>query len=349
MNLGMLEQPAARALPWAAGLLALALVPFVASRLTLFLVMEILIFGITATSLNLLIGYGRMVSFGHAAWFGLGAYGAGITLQRLTDVGIIGAMAIGILVTMAIAAVVGFFCVRRGSIYFAMLTLAFAQLVMLIVLRLRSLTGGEQGLTGGVPRPAIGPFDMGTPTALYWLIVILSTIAIAGMRWLLSSPFGLTLRALAANPERAEATGVDVQFHQWLTFVIAAGFAAIGGGLHSMFQSAVFAESLMWTTSAVFVIMSLIGGVEHFGGPMVGAIAYIYLEQYAGAIFEAQDLVLGLMLIAVVIALQGGIVGGLSSATRAIARRFRYGEERVGPPEAGVDRGAPSVETEARG
>lgn len=323
-------------LAWAVVIVALLLVPLVTSRLTTFILGQAVVFGVGAVSLNLLIGYGKMVSFGHAAWWGVGGYTTGVTLQRLTEIGILGALVVSVVVTVLVAAVVGYFCVRRGTIYFSMLTLAFSQLVALAILRMRGLTGGEQGLTGGVPRPAIGPFDVSGMQEFYWFSVVVSLLALAGMAWFLASPFGLSLRALAADPERAAATGINVKLHQWATFVVAAGFASIAGGLHAISQSAAFPESLHWTTSALFLFMGLVGGISYFVGPLVGAGVYIYLERFAGGL-DARDLVLGGLLLFIVLFMRGGVVGAAVSLWRLGTSRFGPGQaarpaEPEGPP-----------------
>lgn len=310
-------------LSWALFVVVVLAVPLVTSPLTTFIIGQALTFGVAALSLNLLVGFGKMISFGHAAWWGLGGYTTGIVLQRVTGLGLIGALLVAMVVTALVAAVVGYFCVRRGSIYFAMLTLAFAQLVMLVILRLRGLTGGEQGLTGGIPRPAIGPFDVSGMQEFYWFSAVVAILAIAAMAWFLATPFGLSLRALAADPERAAATGINVRFHQWATFVVAAGFASIGGGLHAISQSAAFPESLYWTTSALFVFMCLVGGTGHFFGPLVGAVVYIYLERFASNVLDARDLVLGALLLVIVLGLRGGVVGTAVSLARWSGQRFR--------------------------
>lgn len=327
----------APALAWALFIVALLLVPLVTSRLTTFILGQAIVFGVGAVSLNLLIGYGKMVSFGHAAWWGLGGYTTGIMLQRLTGVGILGALVASVLVGVVVSAVVGYFCVRRGTIYFSMLTLAFSQLVALAILRARGLTGGEQGLTGGVPRPDIGPFDVSGMQEFYWFSVIIAMIALAGMAWFLASPFGLSLRALAADPERAAATGINVKLHQWGTFVVAAAFASIAGGLHAISQSAAFPESLHWTTSALFLFMGLVGGIKYFIGPLVGAGVYIYLERLAGEA-DARDLVLGGLLLFIVLFLRGGVTGAAVSiwqfATRQLGgRRGDPAAAAAGPHE----------------
>lgn len=311
-----------RPLAWAVFVVALMLVPLFTSKLTTFILGQALVFGVAAVSLNLLIGYGKMVSFGHAAWWGLGGYTTGIVLQRYTGIGVLGALVVAVVVTVSVSAVVGYFCVRRGTIYFAMLTLAFAQLVMLAILRMRGLTGGEQGLTGGIPRPAIGPFEITGMQEFYWFSAVVSLLALAGMAWFLASPFGLSLRALAADPERAAATGINVKLHQWATFVVAAAFASVAGGLHAISQSAAFPESLHWTTSALFVFMGLVGGIDHFVGPLVGAGVYIYLERFASNVLGARDLVLGVLLLAIVIGLRGGVVGTAVSLWRGGSERY---------------------------
>lgn len=314
---------------WAVAFLAVATAPFYLGRIGVFLVMEAMMFGVAAVSLNLLIGFGKMVSFGHAAWWGLGAYTVGVTLQRLTGLGVLGALGVAIVLTAVVSGVVGYFCVKRGTIYFAMLTLAFSQLVAIIILRMRDLTGGEQGLTGGVPRPSIGPLDISTLLGFYYFALVICALALFAMAWFVASPFGLSLRALAVNPERAEASGIHVKLHQWATFVVSSVFAAIAGGLHAVFQSAAFPETLHWTTSATFVFMSLIGGIESFAGPLIGAFIYIYLERFAGGVLGNRELVLGLLLLTIVLVMRGGIVGALTSAGRRLADRFGIGAGSV--------------------
>jgi branched-chain amino acid transport system permease protein len=342
---------------WALLILAIVLVPLVAPQITGFLVMEALMFAVAAVSLNLLIGFGKMVSFGHAAWWGIGSYAVGVMLQRYTGLGMLGAFAAAIVISAAVAAVVGYFCVRRGTIYFAMLTLAFAQLVALAILRMRGLTGGEQGLTGGVPRPPLGPIDLTSFTAFYYFTAVVSLLAIAGMAWFLSSPFGLSLRALAANPERAAATGINVTFHQWATFVVSAAFASVGGGLFAILQGAAFPEGLHWTTSAVFVFMGLVGGIEYFAGPLIGAFVFIWLERFATAILEARDLALGALLLFIVLVMRGGVVGAVVSGARWLARRFGLLAEQERVVDEDLDAGeardvgvsAPAQGARARG
>jgi branched-chain amino acid transport system permease protein len=312
---------------WAVAFVAIAAAPFYLGRIGVFLVMEAMMFGVAAVSLNLLIGFGKMVSFGHAAWWGLGAYTVGVTLQRLTGLGVLGAMGVAVALTAVVSGIVGYFCVKRGTIYFAMLTLAFSQLVAIIILRMRDLTGGEQGLTGGVPRPPIGPFDVSTLLGFYYFALVVCALALLAMAWFVASPFGLSLRALAVNPERAEASGINVKLHQWATFVVSSVFASIGGGLHAIFQSAAFPETLHWTTSATFVFMSLIGGIESFAGPFIGAFIYIYLERFAGGVLGNRELVLGLLLLVIVLVMRGGIVGALTAAGRRVAERFGIGAD----------------------
>jgi branched-chain amino acid transport system permease protein len=321
---------------WAVAFVAVAAGPFFLGRIGVFLVMEAMMFGVAAVSLNLLIGFGKMVSFGHAAWWGLGAYTVGVTLQRLTGLGVLGAMGVAVLLTAVVSGVVGYFCVKRGTIYFAMLTLAFSQLVVIIILRMRGLTGGEQGLTGGVPRPPIGFFEISTLLNFYYFTLVVCSLALFAMAWFIASPFGLSLRALASNPERAEASGINVKLHQWATFVVSSVFASIGGGLHAIFQSAAFPETLHWTTSATFVFMSLIGGIESFAGPLIGAFIYIYLERFAGGALGNRELVLGVLLLFIVLVMRGGFVGAASAAARGVARRLGLvGEAERGDRDLG--------------
>jgi branched-chain amino acid transport system permease protein len=198
---------------------------------------QILIMGVFAMSLNLLIGYTGMVSFGHAAYFGVGAYTLGILLQK-TTVGLGVSLVAAVAAAAGAALVIGFFCVRLGTIYFSMLTLAFAQIVYTIVIRWTALTGGDQGLIGGIRVPPIqvGPVTLHarSPLTFYYLVLLVATAAFAAAKILVDSPWGLLLRAVRDNAHRVGFLGVSERGLRLAAFVAAGAFAGLAGALMAL-------------------------------------------------------------------------------------------------------------------
>ena len=196
---------------WAGVALALLVaVPFMtSSRIALDFVIRLAAFGVFATSLNILVGYGGMVSFGHAMFFGTGAYAFGLMMQK-AGVSIPVAMLTSVAVCAAIGAVIGAICVRLKEIYFSFLTLAFQMLIYSVILSWKSLTGGDQGLMGGIPRTPFWGINLGNPTELYWFACVVGVVCMLLMRYILQSPYGYTLRMVRDNADRARFLGIDV-------------------------------------------------------------------------------------------------------------------------------------------
>jgi branched-chain amino acid transport system permease protein len=312
-----------RNLAWVLALGGILAAPHVFDPLGIFVLTDMAIKALFASSLNLLLGYSRLVSFGHAAFLGLGAYTTGISLQRINGLSIPAALLLGALLAGAVAVVVGYFCVRRDRVYFAMLTLAFAQVIQLVVIRMSWLTGGEQGLTGTIPRLPIslGLFTLNPsdPVHFFYLAAITCFVCLGLMRVLLGSPYGYALCAVARNPTRAEHSGIPVKRLQLIVFVVAATFAGMAGGLHATYQLSVFPEVMHWTISAQAIVMVLLGGIGYFLGPAVGAAALVLLQMFASAQSGYAELVLGGLLLVIVLGLPGGILGGLAGAYRRLA------------------------------
>jgi branched-chain amino acid transport system permease protein len=290
--------------------LALAAAAAAAPSFVLLLATEILCLVLAAVSLHLLWGYGGMVSFGHAAYFGLGAYGAALALTRGGwPMG--GALLAGVLAAALAAALFGAFCVRLTSIYFAMLTLAFAQIAYTVVFQWYDLTGGDNGLLGVWP-----PAWLGTP-ARYYLFALGLTAAGVGVTFgLTQSPFGLALRALRDNPRRAAAIGIDVRLHQWVAFVAAGTIAGLGGALYVFQKGSAFPDYLFVVKSIEPLVMILLGGVSAFLGPVLGAVVFKTLDTVVTASLHYWGAVLGAILTALVVLLPHGLLGALRRAER---------------------------------
>lgn len=275
---------------------------------------QVLIYGLYALGFNLLYGYTGLLSFGHAAYFGLGAYGTGVALAKLKVASLWGGLAIGLLTAGAGAAIVGFLCLRRRGIYFALLTLAFAQLLYFIGFHLADVTGGDDGLRGIPSLPLRLPgltISLDSPLALYYFCLALVGLALAGLKRILESPFGAVLQAIRENTDRAAACGYDVNRVKHLSFVFSGLFAGLAGALSAVYLRIVPIESLYWTTSGQAVIMTLLGGAGTFFGPFVGAAVFLVLEDILSVFTESWPLIIGAIFMGFVLFLPKGIWGTL--------------------------------------
>jgi branched-chain amino acid transport system permease protein len=275
---------------------------------------QVLIYGLFALGFNLLYGYTGLLSFGHAAYYGLGAYGAGIALAKLKLTSLWLALGVGLGTAVIGGAVVGFFCLRRRGIYFAMLTLAFAQMLYFIAFHAADLTGGDDGLRGIPLHPLgllVGSVSLRTPLAFYFFAYVLVVLAVAALRRILDSPFGAVLQAIRENSDRAVACGYDINRVKLLSFVFSALFAGLAGALDALRLTVVPVDSLYWTTSGQVVIMTLLGGAGTFFGPFVGAATFLILADRLSLVIEAWPLVIGVIFMAFVLFLPRGLWGTL--------------------------------------
>jgi branched-chain amino acid transport system permease protein len=277
---------------------------------------QVLIFGLFALGFNLLYGYTGLLSFGHAAYYGLGAYGTGIALAKLKVTSLWPALGIGLLAAVIGGALIGFLCLRRRGIYFAMLTLAFAQMLYFIAFHAADLTGGDDGLRG-IPLHSLNlpgvSLSLRDPLAFYFFSYVLVILAVAGLKRILDSPFGAVLQAIRENSDRAVACGYDINRIKLLSFVFSALFAGLAGALDALRLTVVPVDSLYWTTSGQVVIMTLLGGAGTFFGPFVGAATFLILADRLSLFIEAWPIVIGVIFMAFVLFLPRGIWGTLTS------------------------------------
>ncbi len=271
------------------------------------IVLRLAIFGLFALSLNILIGYTGLISFGHAMFFGFGAYAFGLLMQA-RGVSIPVAFAIAVLATAALAVVVGALCVRLTAIYFAFLTLAFQMLVHAIILSWVSLTGGDQGLRGGIPRPVFLGVNLADPRHFFVFACVVAFASIFLIRQILEAPFGYTLRVIRDNADRARALGVPVQRYKLAAFVFAGVFAAVAGILMSLYVSGAYPNFAFWTQSGDAIFMIMLGGISVFLGPVVGAAVFLLLNDTITRFTEYNGLVLGIVLLCVVLGLRAGLL-----------------------------------------
>jgi branched-chain amino acid transport system permease protein len=286
----------------------LATLPFLfSSKALLDFVIRCAAFGLFATSLNLLVGYTGMISFGHGMFFGLGAYGFALIMQR-TGLPIPVAFICTLLITTVVAGVIGAICVRLKEIYFAFVTLAFQMLIHSMILSWVSLTGGDQGLRGGIPRPVFLGVDLSNYIHLYIASCALLVIGLLLMRQIAQSPFGYTLRMIRDNAARASFIGIDVWRAKLTIFVLAALFASTGGIIMSLFVSGAYPEFAFWTISGEGIFINMLGGVTTFLGPMVGTVLLLIMNDTVTRLTEYYGIVLGIVILFFAIGLRKGLM-----------------------------------------
>ena len=273
---------------------------------------RVVVLGLAAISLNFLLGYTGVLSFGHAAYFGLGAYGVGMIIRYVepsTGLGII----VGTLVGTIAAAIIGPLIIRLRGVYFAMVTIAFGQVFYFIAFRWNSVTGGDDGLTGWTRQPLHFGFAtvdiQHSPNAFYYLVLALFAVALGVMAWLLHSPFGRTLIAIRENERRARFLGIPVDFHIWMSWVVSCGFVSLAGTLYALLNNFVDPRALYWTQSGDFVIMAVLGGMRSFWGPLIGAAIYVVLQDYLSSQTENWMSFIGLFFVLVVLFFPRGVLG----------------------------------------
>lgn len=294
---------------WIVVLLAAIGMPAVSGDYMLVIMTEVFVLAVFATSLHFLMSIGGMVSFGHAAYFGLGAYAAALLATRL-DVPMVAAIVIAVLAAAVFGALFGWFCTRLSGVYLAMLTLAFAQILWSLSVQWVTVTGGDNGILG-IQRAGW----VTSKTSFYYFALAVSVSAIVSMRRLIFSPFGYTLRAGRDSMPRAGATGINVRGHQWLTFIASGAFAGLAGGLVAFQRGQVFPNDLSVATSVDALVMVLLGGLQTLAGPIVGAAAYHIAQTELVLNFESYwRLILGMAIILLVLAFPQGIVGALRNA-----------------------------------
>lgn len=288
--------------------LAFAAVPLLFGTYAIYVGAEILIFIIFALAFNLMLGQGGLVSFGHAAYFAIASYGVAILLTTY-NWPFIPAFFGGIALSTVAALVIGYFCVRLTEIYFAMLTLAFSQLVWAIAFQWQPVTGGDEGFIGvAVPQWLVEP-------ANFYYFALVVTLICGGLLWLIAhSAFGRVLRATKENAQRAEFLGVNVRQVRLVTFVLSGTFTGVAGALFALFNRSVFVESAWWTKSAEVLIMSILGGVGSFFGPALGAAVMIVLDRVITEYTEYWPTVLGIILLLVLFFLPNGLIGLFTKA-----------------------------------
>jgi len=316
-----------RVLAWSAPvLLGLVALPYVVPPYQTVLLTYGLVFAIAALGFNLLLGYTGLLSFGHSAYFGMGAYAVAFAVKYLKaesmEVFLLG----GIVASGAVAALFGLLCVRYTKIFFGILTMALSQVLWSLAFKFFWVTGGSDGLRvptptllGGSVRAGGDKFDF-LSHRYYFYVLAVFVVGAAVMWVIVHSPFGKALQAIRDNETRAEFVGVQVWHYRWVAFLISGVFTGVAGALWVPLNGLTTPDILHWTFSGKMVFFTVLGGFQTFFGPVIGAIIYNYLETYAVGHTVYWQMVLGIVLVVMVLALPAGIVGTLKRLAPRVAK-----------------------------
>lgn len=303
-------------LAWAGAVFAaLLLLPTVLGEFWVLVLTEILIMGLFAVSFNMIFGYMGQLSFGHAAYYGVGAYTTGLLMVKFgLPLGL--SLLASMVMAGAVALVLGYFCIRLTGIYFAILTMAFGQLIFYIIFQWYDFTGGDNGLQG------IKPPGMLHGAWSYYYFALLVVTAGVFVMWVISeSPFGYTMRAIRDNTQRTRFVGLNTKKYMLINFVLAAMFAGLAGGLWGPFNRSLSPDLCNWHQSGVPVFMTIIGGPAGFVGPLIGSVIYTFLMAFVTGFTEYWPLTIGIIITMVVLFLPGGVWGLVERYSAALPAR----------------------------
>jgi branched-chain amino acid transport system permease protein len=290
---------------WIIIILIFALVPIVTtSAYKINVASHILVWGLFAVSFNMLWGITGMLSFGQALYYGLGAYSVGLMVEYLGNGWFLPAIAIGLVMVIIVSFLLGLLVIRVGGVYFTMLTLAFAQLVWQITFKWYDFTGGDDGIQSIIP-----PGILENRIVYYYFVLVIVFISIWILKRMAYSPFGLVLRCVQQNPARVRFIGRRVRRNQLRVYMVSSIFAALAGSLMAGVDSSIHTDMLFWTTSGEAILMSVLGGINQFFGPFIGAAIFILIEDNIGARTEYWPLIIGSIMLTMVILFPKGIVG----------------------------------------
>jgi branched-chain amino acid transport system permease protein len=288
--------------------------PFFLGNYWLFVLTEALIMALFASSLNLLLGYTGLLSFGHGAYYAIGAYATALIIKKVAGASLWLALGGGVFAALILAVAIGFLCVKLSNLYFAMLTLAFSQMIYYIVFQWRSLTGGDDGIPA-LMRPAanfiVTTVRLESPDHFYLFTLTIVAVSLWILKKVVDSPLGFVFQAIRDNPKRAEFTGIAIHQLRLISFAVAGFFGGLSGSLYALLAGFVSPELAFWTKSGEPVIMTLIGGIYTFLGPAVGAGIYTILHTFIASKTEHWLLYFGLILLIIVLVLPEGILGAM--------------------------------------
>jgi len=273
---------------------------------------RVLVLGLAAMSVNFLLGFTGVLSFGHAAYFGLGAYGAGFALKFLAPSTPL-ALLCGMLLGGVAGALLGALIVRRRGVYFAMVTIAFGQVFYYIAFQWSSVTGGDDGLRGFSRMPldlGIATIDiLSNANAFYYFVLLCLALAVGLMGVILRSPLGRTMIAIRENERRARFLGIPVDRHIWIAFTLSCFFMGFAGALYALVNNFADPRGLHYSQSGDFVMMAVMGGMRSFWGPLLGAAVFVVLQDYLSSITVNWMSFVGMLFVAIVLFFPRGLLG----------------------------------------
>ena len=281
---------------------------------------RVLVLALAAMSVNFLLGFTGVLSFGHAAYFGLGAYGAGLSLKFITLSSPLSIL-LGMLLAGVAGALLGALIVRRRGVYFAMVTIAFGQVFYYIAFQWSSLTGGDDGLRGFSRQPLdFGLFSvdiLSNANAFYFFVLFFFALVTAVMALILRSPFGRTMLAIRENERRARFLGIPVERHIWIAFTLSCFFIGVAGALYALTNNFADPRGLHYSQSGDFVMMAVMGGMRTFWGPLLGAAVFVILQDYLSSVTINWMSFVGLLFVLVVLFFPRGLLGFLRRTSQA--------------------------------
>lgn len=319
-----------RALGWAALAAAALALPHLMYPV---LATDIVTWGLFAAAFDILLGYTGLLSFGQAAYFGGGAYAAALLAQRAGVPFPLNALAAGLIAGAMAVPLMGL-AIRRRGIYFAMITLAFAEMVFYVINEWRSLTGGENGVQG-IPRVAPGGLSIAAPLVYYYTALPLAVLGLLVCWRIVRSPFGRVLLAIRENEVRTEMLGYPVTRYKLLAAVLSCALSGFAGGLWVINHGFVALDAVHWSTSGLVLTMVLLGGIGTRLGPLAGAALVLYLRDFLSTWTDAWGVVTGLIFIAVILIFRRGIAGTLEPLLAGGAPTDRAAQAQAGPPPQG--------------
>ena len=273
---------------------------------------RVLVYALAAMALNFLLGYTGVLSFGHAAYFGLGGYGTAMTIKFLYPSTPL-AMLVGVAVGTAAAAIVGPLIARLRGVYFAMCTIAFGQVFYYISFQWSSVTGGDDGLSAWTRQQINLGFMVldlqNNNKEFYYFVLAVFAVCVGAMAFLLRSPFGRTLLAIRENERRARFLGIPVDGHIWMSWVISCFFVSVAGCLYALMSDFIDPRAIRWDQSGTFVIMTVLGGMRSFWGPLIGAAIYLVLQDYISSHTENWMSFIGAFFVLIVLFFPRGVLG----------------------------------------
>lgn len=303
-----------------AAVILLFVFPLFVSEAWISLVTEMIIMALAACAMNLMLGYTGMVSFGPAGLYAVGAYTTALILKK-TGITFVIAIVAGPIMAGAVGVIVGWLCVRRTAVYFALLTLAFAQIIWTIIFAWYGFTGGDDGIVG-----LRIPDLLKSISSSYYFSLIMVIISLVLIWIIVNSPFGKTLQVIRENPERAEFIGINVRRYQLFSFILSSAFLGVAGSLFAAFSGSVFPDYAHWIKSTDIIVICLLGGMYNFFGPVIGSVVYIFLSKLISGYTMYWMFFLGVIVVLLVLFMRGGIVGFISQKLSSVMQGNNEGE-----------------------